>query len=314
MRLPQLRWVVASDGCVGEVLDHLQAAAALEQGRVFIDGSRAHHRLAPVRQGQVLEVFAPRAATLLKAACAAESVRVLGERQGVLAVHKPALLPTEPDRQGSLCLKAVLADLIGEKPTRLHALSRLDVGVSGVLLVARTPAGRDWVQQARAQAALRRRYLAISCGVPQPECGVWDQPLPARGKTRGETVAAQTAFATAVQLSATSAGPLGLLGLLALEPITGRTHQLRVHCARAGVPLLGDRSYGGLSRIVGRDGSVQPLQRISLHAAWLELSDAKLGTWRVDDPPTDELCTVWALCGGSSADWEKAAQVPIAGH
>jgi 23S rRNA-/tRNA-specific pseudouridylate synthase len=92
---------------------------------------------------------------------------------------------------------------------------------------------------------------------------------------------------------------------LALSPITGRTHQLRVHAAAHGAPLLGDRKYSGPLRMTGRDGSVQAFSQILLHAAWVEWgSDSQRR--RVTSQPVAALVDAWVALHGDVAAIQRA--------
>jgi 23S rRNA pseudouridine955/2504/2580 synthase/23S rRNA pseudouridine1911/1915/1917 synthase len=93
--------------------------------------------------------------------------------------------------------------------------------------------------------------------------------------------------------------------LLWLEPRTGRTHQLRVHAARAGRPLLGDRHYGGSGRVVLADGRVLSARRTMLHCARLRLPDvARGGELDLWCPPPEDFRALWRGAGG-----EEVAEV-----
>jgi len=240
---------------------------------------------------------------------------VLDERYGVLAVLKPAGLPTEPDRQGrAACLVYRLAEQLRVAPTSLHALSRLDVGVSGVVLVARTAEGRRVALAAREQGRLVRRYVGIATGTPTPATGSWNQALSGRRRRSEERgpagSVALTRFAWVAGVSADRAelrvsGRAAQPALLALEPQTGRKHQLRRHASAANVPLLGDRAYGGPTRLVHHSGQMQELGRIALHAArvsWLGVD----GSWTVEVAIAPALVDLWVGLGGRGEDMSLA--------
>jgi 23S rRNA pseudouridine955/2504/2580 synthase len=104
-----------------------------------------------------------------------------------------------------------------------------------------------------------------------------------------------------------SEGPAGTQAvLLSLDPATGRTHQLRVHAAHHACPLLGDRTYGGMGKIVLPDGGVLPMERIALHAAWVQLAAAP----RVSAPFPAELAALWQALGGGLTHVQSAIDAP----
>jgi len=91
--------------------------------------------------------------------------------------------------------------------------------------------------------------------------------------------------------------------MIAAEPQTGRTHQIRVHLAERGAPLLGDPAYGGKRSVVLPSGSVRETARIALHAAWVQLED-----WKVEAAVPQELTELWLGLGGSEGAWGEAAR------
>jgi 23S rRNA-/tRNA-specific pseudouridylate synthase len=285
---------------------------------VFVDGRRVTEPETPLRVGHWVELFAAREIE--------HDAEVLLARNGIVAANKPVGIATEPERRGSDSLRSRVARLIDEPEERLHATSRLDLGVSGVVLFALTADARLELERARVEARLHKRYVAIGAARPPDVHGLWNQPLKLRPRgVRIEPVKdprALTAFrvvtcvaestVTARPASRTSAAPQWTL--LALEPITGRTHQLRIHAAQAGAPLLGDGRYGGPERIVASDGSVESISRVALHAAHVEFIAAVGSTaasWTVRAPDPDDLVSLWVRLGGTSEDWTNASDDPL---
>jgi 23S rRNA-/tRNA-specific pseudouridylate synthase len=280
------------------------AVGALEDGRLFVDRVRATGD-ASVEGEHLVEVYSPRDD--------AEEIAILHERAGLVFVSKPAGVSTEPDRAGSSGSVVVrVAAALGIPVTELHALSRLDAGVTGVVTLARTPAGRSLVDAARRAGRFRRRYLALAVGAPEPRDGTWSGGIAegSRGRRRVLPADAEEArAATTHYRTVAEAEPVLLDGrdptprcvaLLALTPVTGRTHQLRAHAASASAPLLGDPSYGGPRRARLPDGRVHALPRVLLHAAWVEL---ELGSerLRVAAPLPSDFVSTWATLHGDAS-------------
>jgi len=97
--------------------------------------------------------------------------------------------------------------------------------------------------------------------------------------------------------------------LLALTPVTGRTHQLRVHAARAGSPLLGDPRYGGARRVTRGDGVVVAAARTMLHCAEVTLDlDGGGAPLRLRSPAPPDLARVWADLGGNAGQLDGSAE------
>ncbi|MGE0710747.1 MAG: RluA family pseudouridine synthase [Planctomycetota bacterium] len=242
-------------------IDHAQKL--VRQGRVRLE--RAGR---PARRGEVLE--AGETLRLLPAERPAGPfaappqpnrrlrLSVLHEDPALLVLDKAAGVPVHPGpgHGTDTLLNALVArcpELLELGAEREYGLvHRLDLGTSGVLVVARTAAAYAWLREAFAERRVHKRYLALCRGAPRDE----------EGEVEGE-VAGKPARTRYRVLEVR-----GEVGLLELEPETGRTHQLRIHLAALGCPVLGDARYG-----TGRDELTARLYltRMALHAAELRL-------------------------------------------
>ena len=171
--------------------------------------------------------------------------RVLFLDGEALVIDKPAGLPVDPPRDGSISLENHLSNLTFGFRRWPQPVHRLDRDTSGCLLLSRNPKAHARLQQAFEAGAVTKRYVAILDGVPAGEAGEIDLPL---GKVssaeRGWRMthdAAGKAARTAWRLIDVRDG----LALVEFRPATGRTHQIRVHALEGlGVPVLGDPVYG----------------------------------------------------------------------
>jgi 23S rRNA pseudouridine1911/1915/1917 synthase len=308
----EVRWVVRpGDGAtLGEVLARaFGESSAIREGRVFVGRVRATDPDAPVALGDIVTVGTAREP--------GGSVRILAVEDGVVAADKPAGMPTIPDQGGSShSLLFVLAKTLGCPPRELHPTSRLDREVSGVVLFARTPAAAARLAEARASGAYFRRYVAVATRVParsgSGKPGEWTAPIgrasnPKKRAAFGRDATYATTFYETVATAGTSA-------LLVLEPVTGRTHQLRVHAAHAAAPLLGDRDYGGATRVVLPSGRVVGIRRVALHAARVRVEWPKAAAFEVRSPVPSELRELWTELGGNDAAWDAAIDAPVVGR
>ena len=265
-------------------------------GQIRVDGHRveASVRLAA---GQAVRVppmpAAPEARTpAVTPADAREMERmVLYRDEQLIVLNKPSGLATQGGPGITRHLDGMLDGLRdgGDRPRLVH---RLDRDTSGVILLARSPG----VAAPRAAAGPSRgggkRYWALVVGHPDPEEGQIDQPLKRVSSAFGErTVPAdrkdkegQRAYTNYRLLDAAGRK----LAWLELQPLTGRTHQLRVHCVSLGTPIVGDEKYAE-PRDNGTGGSyVEGLaDRLHLHARALRLPHPSGGTLEVaaDLPP-----------------------------
>lgn len=233
-------------------------------------------------------------------------VAVLHEDAWFLVLHKPSGLPTTSpgDEQ---TLTSVARELDPSAP-RLHPSSRLDAEVSGTVIFARTPNATEHLLAARQAGSYRRGYLAIAGHPPEPPQGEWRGAIgidPRNSRKRAIARAggsgvrdAHTRYST-LQTAAHAA-------LLWLMPQTGRTHQLRVHAADAGIPLLGDRHYGGAQRVVLADGRVLSARRTMLHCARVQIPNPVGGVpLRFEAPPPSDFSELWRAVSGSPPELPK---------
>jgi 23S rRNA-/tRNA-specific pseudouridylate synthase len=98
--------------------------------------------------------------------------------------------------------------------------------------------------------------------------------------------------------------------LLALEPVTGRTHQLRIHAAHAGMSILGDRTYGGDTRVTFPSGRVVRLGRIALHAGRVVVPRRAGGSIDLRAEVPTLLRELWTALGGEDSTWVAALEGP----
>lgn len=185
-------------------------------------------------------------------------LRILFEDEHLVAIDKPAgLLSVSTDRQRDRTALALLRQALSRpgRPARLWPVHRLDRETSGVLLFARS---RDTCERVRAEwEHVRKTYLAIVEGRPEPAAGRVEQPLWEDGALNvhvGKRSGAKDACSEYSTRSSSSRR-----SLLEVRLITGRRHQIRAHLAWLGHPVVGDVRYGG------------PASRMALHAQRLEV-------------------------------------------
>jgi tRNA pseudouridine32 synthase/23S rRNA pseudouridine746 synthase len=163
-----------------------------------------------------------------------------------LVIDKPAGLPVDRPRDGSLSLENHLESLTFGFRRWPQPVHRLDRDTSGCLLLSRNPKAHARFQQAFEAGAVEKTYLAILDGLPDGEAGEIDLPLhkvssPERGWRMVGDARRGKAARTAWRLLGSSDGR----ALVEFRPTTGRTHQIRVHAAEAlGAPVAGDPVYG----------------------------------------------------------------------
>jgi RluA family pseudouridine synthase len=168
---------------------------------------------------------------------------ILFRDERFVILDKPAGLPVHPGPRGGASVEDWFPSLSRRKdgPWLAH---RLDADTSGCLVVALRRAALLEAQAAFAAGRAQKVYWAVVRGGPDTEAGVVDAKLRRVSSTGGWRMTTDAAGQTAVTAWRVL-GRAGDLAWLELLPRTGRTHQVRVHCALLGCPVLGDPVYGG---------------------------------------------------------------------
>ena len=176
---------------------------------------------------------------------------VLFEDNHLLAVNKPAMLPTMGVAEGEPSLLELARDYVRDKYDKpgnvyLGVVSRLDAPVTGVVLIARTSKAAARLSAAFASRSVQKTYLAVVEQPPDPPAGILEHHL--RKDERHRKVHVTHAAAPDAQHARLAYRTLSVdqqLALLEIEPQTGRKHQIRVQLAKIGAPIVGDLKYGG---------------------------------------------------------------------
>lgn len=248
-----------------------EARRVLERGGVWVNGKRVKAASRALRQGQrVLLVLEEAGARREKVQRALDRARILYEDKQLLAVDKPPFVAAQPTLGSDRGDLVALASALLEMP--LGLVHRLDVETSGVTLLAKDKAAVRALTQAFRERAVVKRYLALvgSAG-DLPERGEIDLALsPDPGRPGRQRVSTHGGLPAFTRYRVVGRGVAGTALVEAL-PETGRTHQIRVHLKALGAPLLGDRLYGGASRLALGGGEALVIPRVMLHAASLDL-------------------------------------------
>ena len=273
-------------------------------GQVRVDGKRASAstRLAA---GQAVRVPPIQAAPVAAARPADARNRVeleplvLYRDEQVIVLNKPFGLPVQGGPGIVRHLDGMLGGLVdpvsgGERPRLVH---RLDRDTSGVMLLARTRGTAGKLAAAFRTREVQKTYWAVVVGRPVPPEGRIEAALTRIGGPRGERTALAEPGDEDVARAITDFRTLDHAGRklawLELSPLTGRTHQLRVHCTAIGAPILGDLKYGEGGGFV--DGL--PDEHLHLHARSLRLPHPAGGTLEISAPLPPHMKETFATLG-----------------
>ena len=242
----------------------VQALIAAEQVEI---GGRPVIKSRRLEEGEVVDVLAEPEPVGLPGP---EDIPVV-ERwsdDDVIVISKPAGLVVHPgagNPDGTLANALLFHHpelaAVGD-PTRPGIVHRLDRDTSGLMLVARTPRAYDALVEALAHHDVERRYLALVWGTPEAPRGVIDAPIGRSIRVPTRMAVRQGGRAARTHYEVIESFPDPDVALLECTLETGRTHQIRVHVAAIGHPVVGDVAYGG-------NRPSLPMDRPFLHAAGL---------------------------------------------
>jgi 23S rRNA pseudouridine955/2504/2580 synthase len=249
-------------------------------GQIRVDGGRAKpdDRL---QAGQVLRVppggeaphKAPKARRPLKPEEIelAESI-VITQTKSAIVLNKPPGLATQGGSKTTRHVDGLLDAYHSDDEPRPRLVHRLDKDTSGVLLIARTPGSAASFSKRFSGRSAKKIYWALVVGVPDVKEGTIDAPLAKQPGTGGEKMHVDMEGGQPAKTRYRVVEAAGKKACwVELEPLTGRTHQLRVHLSAIGHPIVGDGKYGGQDAFL--TGSIS--RKMHLHARRLIIDQPK---------------------------------------
>ncbi len=207
---------------------------------------------------------------------------IIFEDDCIVALNKWSGLAVQGGSKTNIHVDAIGAALYDKKLKLVH---RLDKDTSGILLLAKTGKSAAHLIRAFADHDVEKVYYAVTEGIPNPKAGMINLPLSKRLSKDTEKVEVDhdDGDEAVTEYNTLASHPSGI-AFVELKPLTGRTHQLRVHCQTMGAPILGDPKYGtGKNRIDGMDGEL----RLHLHAAHIVFPHPDLGQITMRAPLPD---------------------------
>jgi len=222
--------------------------------------------------------------------------RILYMDKQVIVLDKPAGLATQGGSGLTKHVDGMLDSLQYEKPTRPKLVHRLDRDTSGVLMVARTAQAASGLSASLALRDTSKVYWALVRGVPKQKHGVIKAALAKEG-TRGKDERMAVSDEDDAKFALTEYAVMGTAGSelawVAARPITGRTHQIRVHLASLGTPIVGDFKYGGTDS----RGRGDIADKLHLHARSIDIGRPDGGRLQVTAPLPPHMVKSWQLLG-----------------
>ncbi len=182
-------------------------------------------------------------------------IKIVYRDKSLTVCNKPPHMPTHPSHghhDDTLAnALAYLAHVKGE-PFVFRPVNRLDGDTSGIVLTAndRIAAGRLFT--AMKNGEIKKTYIAVVCGVPEPTRGLIDAPIARADEGILMRTVSSEGREARTEYNTVAVSPDGKHSLVVLRPLTGRTHQIRVHMKYIGCPLVGDFLYGERSELIDR--------------------------------------------------------------
>jgi 23S rRNA pseudouridine955/2504/2580 synthase len=223
--------------------------------------------------------------------------------KSVIVLNKPSGLATQGGSGLTEHVDGMLDSLAFEKNSRPKLVHRLDRDTSGVLVIARTSTAASALSRSLAQRDAQKIYWALTKGVPKVKRGTIKAALAkesgfgAHGRDERMTTVEGGSINENAKDAVTDYAVIATAGeefaFVAVKPLTGRTHQIRVHLAAIGTPIVGDFKYGGTD-VRGR-GEIA--NRLHLHARSIDIARPDGGRLVVTAPLPPHMLKTWQLLG-----------------
>lgn len=211
------------------------------QNKIFVNGQPRHNDYA-VQPGDVITV--PLEEETPQYPAEDGEITILYEDDHILAVDKPAGMLIHPSRAtmtGTLANRVLGYYQKTGQSCAFHPITRLDRDTFGVVLLGKNAHIHSRFTQMQEQGQIQKTYEALVVGCPGENEGIIDAPIARRPLPSLLRYVDETGKPSLTKYKVLERGEISLLSL---QPVTGRTHQLRVHCAYMGFPILADPQYG----------------------------------------------------------------------
>lgn len=238
-----------------------EARRIIDRGGCTVNVALVRVASRSVKVGDIIEIGVMETGRFQELQLAPEAL--LHEDSDLIAINKPAGINSQ---RTPYQLKGTLEYWVSEyfktegssEPARV--VHRLDRGTSGAMLFPKNRQTAAWLSRQFQDGLVEKHYLALACGTPKNDEWIVDAPIGKVASAHYGIVEGGKAAITEFRTVASSGG----ISLVEARPLTGRTHQIRVHLASVGLPIVGDATYGG-----------QAAGRMMLHCSSMTFQNSK---------------------------------------
>ena len=223
---------------------------------------------------------------------------VIYQDNSVIVLNKPPGLAVQGGSKTTRHIDGLLDCLQGDNPERPKLVHRLDKDTSGVLVIARSSAAAKSLTESFRNRRTSKIYWALVMGRPERTEGTVNAPLDKEPGTRGERMMVADKGKKAVTDFYVMDSALRSTSWVAFKPVTGRTHQIRVHATVLNTPIVGDGKYGGKAAFL--DGAVS--KKLHLHARSIEIDNPDGGLLNVTADLPRHMKESWDMFGFDKQD------------
>jgi 23S rRNA pseudouridine955/2504/2580 synthase len=286
-------------------IGHALLEKFLRTGQVRVDGKRVKSNTR-IKEAQEIRVppikldARPHRKKVIKDNVTEHDVEMLRQSiiykdEHIIAINKPSGLAVQGGSGTSKHVDAMLNGLQFEMKERPKLIHRLDKDTSGVLLLARTLKVASKLTKAFKTKDVHKVYWAIVVGMPKIKHGKIDIALEKKSGKFGEKVVADKNGKRSLTYYQTVDTASDKVTWLAMMPETGRTHQLRVHSAELGTPILGDGKYGGAKAFLEGGEGIE--KQLHLHAKAIKFPHPDGGFFQVVSDLSPHMQRTWKYLG-----------------
>ena len=286
-------------------IGHVQLERLLRKGQIRLDGKRVKSntrieesqkiRIPPIKTNERVGTKNRSKFIVTREDSKILHNSIIYKDEYIIAINKPAGLAVQGGSGTSKHIDAMLNNLQFEMKERPKLVHRLDKDTSGVLLLARSTKAASFLTKAFKTRDVHKIYWAAVVGLPKIKYGKIDMALEKKGGRFGEKMVVDKNGKRAITFYRTIDNTGNKSSWLAMMPETGRTHQLRVHCAELGTPILGDGKYGGAGAFL--EGASGIDRKLHLHAKAIKFPHPAGGFFQVVSDLAPHMIKSWKYLG-----------------